>query len=473
MSETTAGYPRTVGSEPVLRGGGWPGLSGLGMRGQRARQRVRVTRWHAWLVAICLLGLGVRLFYLFHWLYPTPVQGDPFYYHEAANLFADGRGWPDPYELRLSGHYLADAQHPPLTSVLLAIPSLLGFTSFLAHQLFSCLLGVGAVGLVAFTGRRVAGPATGLVAAGIAAVYPGMWLNDPLVMSETTGILTCSWLILAAYRLRERRSVGTAAVLGLALAAVMLARAELALLALVLVVPVVGLARGVAWRRRAGLLAVAALTSVLAVAPWIGYNLARFAEPEYLSTGLGTTLAVTHCPATYHGSRLGWWSFDCVLGLPPAPQERSERDAFYRHEALAYMRAHTDRLPVVAVARLGRTWGVYHPWQQARLDVIELRPIGLSQLGMVMLWGIEVAAAAGVVVLVRRRQPLLPLLAVPIAVSLATVVVYGTTRFRAAAEPALVLLAAVALTAAAERLLTRLRATASAGTPNAFELAGN
>ncbi len=130
---------------------------------------------------------------------------------------------------------------------------------------------------------------------------------------------------------------------------------------------------------------------------------------------------------------------------------------FYRHEAMTYLRAHSDRLPVVAAARLGRTWGVFHPWQQVRLDTIELRPIGLSQLGMVTLWAVEVASAAGVVVLVRRRQAVLPLVAVPIALSLATVIVYGTTRFRAAAEPALVLLAAVAITAAAQALHRRAR----------------
>ncbi|WP_248812176.1 glycosyltransferase family 39 protein [Frankia sp. AgPm24] len=456
MSETTAGYPRSVEARSMPRGGGWPWLAGFGGLGH-ARHRAPIRRWRTWLALICLVGLGIRLFYLVHWLHPVPVQGDPYYYHEAANLFADGRGWPDPYELRLSGHYVADAQHPPLTSVLLAIPSLFGFTSFLSHQIFSCLLGVGAIVLVALAGRRVADPATGLVAAGLAAVYPGMWLNDPLVMSETTGILTCAWLILAACRFRDRRGRLDAAVLGLALAAVMLARAELALLAFVLVVPLIGLARGLAWRRRLGLLALATLTSVLAVVPWTIYNLTRFSEPEYLSTGLGTTLAVTHCPATYYGEHLGWWSFDCVLALPPAPSERSERDVFYRHEAMTYLRAHSDRLPVVAAARLGRTWGVFHPWQQVRLDAIELRPIGLSQLGMVTLWAVEVAAAAGVVVLVRRRQAVLPLVAVPIALSLATVIVYGTTRFRAAAEPALVLLAAVAITAAAQALHRRAR----------------
>ncbi|MCK9897157.1 glycosyltransferase family 39 protein [Frankia sp. AgB32] len=436
--------------------------AGPGGRGRRTVV-ARPSRWPLWLAALCLLGFGVRMFYLFHWLHPMVALGDAYYYHQAANLFASGRGWPDPYELRETGRYIADAQHPPLTSALLAVPSLLGFTSFVSHQVFSCLLGVCSIVVVALAGRRMAGPATGLVAAGLAAVYPGMWLNDPLVMSETTGILACSCIILAGFRFVDRRRMSDAAWLGLALAAVMLARAELALLALTFVVPLVGLARRASWRRRAALLAVAAATCTLAIAPWVAYNLERFREPEYLSTGLGSTLAVTHCPTTYAGPQLGWWSYDCARALPKPPLERSERDVFYRDAAADYIRTHSDRLPVVAAARLGRTWGFYHPWQQIHFDQVELRPPGPSTAGMVTLWLLEPTALAGVVVLRRRRVATLPLVAVPITLSLATLVVYGTTRFRAAAEPALVLLAAVAITAAAEWL--RSRPGRTSGTP--------
>ncbi len=440
-----------------------PGMPGApGGRWRRALV-ARPSRWPLWLVALCLLGFGIRMFYLFHWLHPMVPLGDSYYYHQAANLFADGRGWPDPYELRETGRSIADAQHPPLTSALLAVPSLLGATGFLSHQVFCCLLGVCSIAVVGFAGRRLAGPVTGLVAAGVAAVYPGMWLNDPLVMSETTGILTCSCLILAGLRFADRRRVADAAWLGLALAAVMLSRAELALLALTLVVPLIGLARQAPWHRRAGLLAVATAICVLALAPWVAYNLERFREPEYLSSGLGSTLAVTHCPTTYAGPQLGWWSYDCVRALPEPPLERSERDVFYRDAAVSYLRTHSDRLPVVAAARFGRTWGFYRPWQQLHFDQVELRPHGLSTAGLVMLWVLEPTALAGVVVLRRRRVTTLPVVAVPITLSAATLVVYGTTRFRAAAEPALVLLAAVAVTASLEWLGSRSGRTL--GTP--------
>jgi hypothetical protein len=393
-------------------------------------------------------------------MYPAQVSGDPFYYHHAANLFADGEGWPDPYDLLLDGVYVHDAQHPPLTSMLLALPSVLGFTGFGAHQVFTCLLGALSVAVVGLAARRAAGPAAGLVAAGIAAVYPGMWLNDALVMSETTAILTCSLLLLAAYRFWERRRAADAAWLGAALAAAVLARAELALLALTCVAPLVLLAREATLRRRAVLLAVAGAACAALVAPWAAYNLARFDEPEFVSTGLGSTLAVTHCQATYSGPHTGWWSFDCIRRWErdgAVPVERSERDGFYREKAYAFIGDHTGDIPRVALARLGRTWGLYHPWQQVQLDAIELRPQSLSRAGMVSLWVLEAGAVAGVVLLRRRRALCLPLLSVPVALSAATVMVYGTTRFRAAAEPAVVVLAAVAVTVAGAALHRRLR----------------
>ncbi|OHV36488.1 glycosyl transferase [Pseudofrankia sp. EUN1h] len=453
--------------------------------------RPRDRRWWLLLTLIMAVGLGVRLWYLFGWMHPAVVQGDPLYYHEAANLFADGRGWPDPYELHLNHRYVPDAQHPPLTSALLALPSLVGLSTFLEHQVFECLLGTLAILIVALTGRRAAGPAAGLVAAGLAAVYPGMWINDPLLMSETTGILACSVVLWLAYRFWDRRGYLDAALLGLATAAAALARAELLLLAVFLVTPLVLLARSpggpaahrpadagalpaarASWRRRVGMLAAAGAACVLTIAPWAVYNLSRFSEPEYLSTGLGTTLAVTHCDTTYHGTFLGWWDFKCILKIQNEPTERSERDVFYREAAYRYIGDHKAELPKVALARAGRTWGVFRPFQQVRFDTIESRPVGLSKVALFSLWVLLAAGAVGAVLLRRRRALLLPLLALPGALTVASTMVYGTSRFRAVAEPAVVLLAAVAFASIRARFVPRgrhsgSRATARAGQPAA------
>ena len=51
------------------------------------------------------------------------------------------------------------------------------------------LLGIAAVVVIGLLGYRLAGPAAGLVAAGIAAVYPQLWINDGVLLSESIVVL--------------------------------------------------------------------------------------------------------------------------------------------------------------------------------------------------------------------------------------------------------------------------------------------
>jgi hypothetical protein len=290
-----------------------------------------------------------------------------------------------------------------------------------------------------------------------------MWINDPLVMSETTGILACSVLLWLSYRFWARRGLLDAAWLGLATAAAALARAELILLAVLLVTPLILVARPASWLRRLGLLAAAGAACAAAIAPWALYNMSRFDQPEYLSTGLGSTLAVTTCDSTYSGPSIGFWDFGCVVRITGAPTERSERDVYYRKVAYRYIGSHESAFPKVALARVGRTWGVFRPFQQIRLDEIESRPLGVSRAALFSLWALLAAGVAGAVLLRRRRALLLPLIALPGTIALASTVIYGTSRFRAVAEPAVVLLAAVAFTAARRMVVPSGRHSAPRG----------
>jgi uncharacterized membrane protein YoaK (UPF0700 family) len=77
-----------------------------------------------------------------------------------------------------------------------------------------------------------------------------------------------------------------------------------------------------------------------------------------------------------------------------------------------------------------------------------------------MYYALAVGTVAGVVVLRRRRIPVLPLLAPIISVALTVSVTFGETRYRALAEVSLVVLSAVAVDAAL-RALGRRRAPSS------------
>jgi Dolichyl-phosphate-mannose-protein mannosyltransferase len=421
-------------------------------------------RWVLALLAICALGLGIRVAYtLDHDIDTpdTPIGGDARYYHDAANLLADGEGFVHPYYLA-DGRREPGADHPPGYQVALAVPSLLGFDSVRDHQLFSSLLGTVTVGLVGIAGLQVAGRRTGLVAAFIAAVYPNIWMNDAAVMSETLALLCGVLVVIAAYAAWQRPSLGRFAWVGAAIGLATLARAEAALLVPLVAWPLAAWAIGPSGARaRLERAALATVVSGLVLAPWVVPNLVRFDEPTTLSTQLGPTLDVANCDLTYSGPDLGSWSVLCaqasdveVKAEPDfATIDRSVIGNRLTDKAVTYASDHADRLPVVVAARFGRAFGLYVPGTQLKFDrFAENRPMSWSQVGLGMYYVLAVASVAGVVVLRRRRVPSFPLVALVVSVAVTVVLFYGSTRFRAPAEPALVILAAVAVDALVRRL---------------------
>jgi 4-amino-4-deoxy-L-arabinose transferase-like glycosyltransferase len=298
-------------------------------------------------------------------------------------------------------------------------------------------------------GRRIASPRAGLVAAGIAAVYPNFWLNDGLVMSETLVILTTAVVVLAAYRFWQAPRRATAIALGATLGLAALTRAEDILLVPLVVIPLAFVVR------RVRLAVLACAVAALVLAPWTIYNLTRFSRPVLLTNGLGPTLQVSYCNRTFYGSFTGYWSFPCISTVPLPRGDESVQSDFFRARAVKYARAHEARLPVVVLARVGRAWALYRPGQQITLDRIETRELWASRVGLGMYYVLALASVGGVVALRRRRVPVFPLLALVATVTVTVAVTFGQTRYRAAAEVAVVALAAVAIDAVLSRRVAR------------------
>ena len=189
------------------------------------------------------------------------------------------------------------------------------------------------------------------------------------------------------------------------------------------------------------------------IAPWVGFNLARFHDPTFVSTNDGLTLAGANCPSVYYGASTGFWSLAC--GQNPPPGDQSQVSSALRRRGLDYMKQHLSRVPLVVLARLGRTWSLFRPLDMVKFNTGEDREEWVTRLGLVAYYPTLVLAIAGAVVLWRRRaRAVLWAVLVPvIIVTINTVVTYGQTRFRAGAEPALALLAAFGAVA----LYTRLR----------------
>jgi 4-amino-4-deoxy-L-arabinose transferase-like glycosyltransferase len=418
-----------------------------------ADERERARFWR-WLIIVTAAGLAIRVAYVLLVRRDVDVGGDALYYHFGANLLADGQGFIVPLA-NLRGVILQAADHPPLYLVWLALPSVIGLDTPVWHMLWSCLLGGATVLVTGLAGREIAGPRVGLIAAALAAVYPNIWSHDGILQSETMAILAVAVAILLAYRYWHRPSLGRIAALGALCGVAALTRSELLLLLPFVVVPLLVFTRTLDVRKRLKWLAVSGLATVVVLAPWVGYNLTRFKHPVLLSTGYEVTLLTASCDTTYYGPLLGYWSQDCGIVTPPR-DDQSQRALAYRRAAFDYIGNHKERVPIVVAARWGRITGLFRPTQQVRLDyVVEGRERWVAWSSLGMFYVIASLAIAGAVVLRRRRVPVYPLVALPVIVLISVAMTFATNRYRAIAEGALVLLAAVAIDAGVRWLRAR------------------
>jgi 4-amino-4-deoxy-L-arabinose transferase-like glycosyltransferase len=385
-----------------------------------------------WLAAIVAFGVAIRVAQtLLVAPWPPGIFNDEAYYATLARLIEQGEGFVRPGEFYGAGLSLPTAERAPLFPVALAGLAKLGLTGG-DGRLLGLLTGGGTIVVLGLLGRRLAGPRAGLVAAGLAALYPTLIAADGALMTESLYGLLAAASLLAAYHLVEAPSAGRAIVLGVVVGLAALSRGEALLLLPLLLVPLV--------RRPGGLRAAAVVCLAFAVvlAPWTVRNWIVFDRPVLVATEAGETLAGANCEQAYYGNRIGTWVFTCVE-FSGRGNEAAELNEAGR-EGIRYARDHAERVPLVAVARLARTWGVYAPFR-----VPEGRASWVMYLGAGLYFVLVPLAVYGLIVLRRRGIPVWILTTPFITVTLTALVAYGSVRFRHSAEVSLVVLAAVAL----------------------------
>jgi 4-amino-4-deoxy-L-arabinose transferase-like glycosyltransferase len=396
------------------------------------------------LLLIGAAALVFRVGYVLVAKHDARLEGDEIQYNAQANQLAAGHGFSDAFDGKPT------AEHPPATSLALAPVSWVvkqfdrSSDRVLAHRLTMAVLGSVVVVVVGLIGRSVAGDRAGCWAAGIAALYPNLWINDALVMSETLAALAVALAILLAYRLARHPTALDAVWLGLTCGAAMLVRAELGLLLPCMVAPAILWLRAIDMRRRLGLLAVSVVLAGAVAALWVVPNLVRFDEPVLFSTNDGLTLCGANVDSVYYGRGIGLWSLECAFR--PVPEgDRSVKSNALRKDAFEYIGDHTKRVPVVVLARVGRVWSVWDPSGMVRYNENEDRDRVVSWLGFATFWLLVPVAAYGALVLHHRRVSLTPLLSQVVMVTIIAAATYGLVRFRVPAEVSIVVLAGVAI----------------------------
>jgi 4-amino-4-deoxy-L-arabinose transferase-like glycosyltransferase len=407
------------------------------------------------LLLVALAALVLRVGYVAFAKTNQPIHGDQLFYNAEANRLARGDGFLEPFDPQaLSRGVIREgkdpaADHPPLTVIVLAPVSFVTSQALIPQRLTMAVLGTVAVVIIGLLARRLAGDRAGWIAAGIAAIYPNLWVNDGLIMSETIATLVVALALFYAYRLIREPNVWNALIVGALCGLAALTRAELVLLVPLLAVPAALVARSVATAQRWKLAGIGVLGAAVLVAPWVGYNLARFEEPTYLSTNDGIALLGSNCDSVYYGDGIGLTDLKCLGSNPRGDQSVDSK--IFRDRAFDYIRDHKKRAVLVAFARVGRTWSLYRPWDMVSYNKGEGREGWVTTLGLIAYYPLLIAAVGGWVVMRRRRRRSWPLLVPALIVTIASAATYGQTRFRVPAEPTIVVLAAVAIAAVVAR----------------------
>ena len=407
-------------------------------------------------VAAGVVALGALVLRLvlgrFEPLPPTRgVLADEAWYVRVAHNLLEGRGFTTPY----FPFHAPTALHGPLTVLLLVPAGAVEPFGYTAQRATVALLGALAVLVLAYVGRDLAGPRVGLLAGVLAAIYPGLWVNDLVATSEAPAVLLLAVVVLLVVRYRREPTTRRVVLLGLVLGLLALTRAELALLGVLLVVPAVLSATRSSSARlldAVRALAVVGVLAVVVVAPWSAYNASRFHRPVLVSNDLGQTLVGANCPQSYYGPLTGYDGLTCwvpvyarVIRAHPHANE-AQYDWYFRSAALSYATAHWHRWPVVGVMRELWLWSLWRPGYPVFTSAYYLgRADWISWTQIAAFWLLTPFAVAGFVIARRRRLLLWPLVTMVAFTAAVGLLVTPHLRYRIPTEIVWVLLGAIAV----------------------------
>lgn len=181
-------------------------------------------------------------------------------------------------------------------------------------RVMSVLMSSASIPLMAMVGRRAApagwGIYVGAVTALIVAVNPAIWVGDSMLNNETELVVVLPLFLLACYRVLDQPEWPSWLLLGVAMAALILTRVELAGL-VVIVTPFLVYRSRPDWAARLRSAAVFGTALIVLLGVYSGWNRLRLGAGSPGPTSVfGIVLNAGSCDTAFHGDMRGLW-FPC------------------------------------------------------------------------------------------------------------------------------------------------------------------
>jgi 4-amino-4-deoxy-L-arabinose transferase-like glycosyltransferase len=369
------------------------------------------------LVAILLLGLGLRLDYA--WEGRAPVYDAAAYAAIAANLdrghgFTVGKAATQP----------SDNYSPGLPLLAAAVYKVSGGVHERLARLILAMIGALSVLFAYLIGRRLSGPAAGLIGAAAIAIYPALLEYQGMLMSEPLAAALLSGSVLAMLWAGDRTASSSALrwsgswpwlVPGLLLGATAMVRPEYLAVTALLALVVCARRAQADWRRSLAQAAILAAGVALVIAPWTIRNAEALGRFVPISTGGGQVLfAGTYLPSDGNPERVGAE----VVARHPGIFSPADARRLRLEQILATLAAH--RYPDVesdkALSRMGRD----QFWDDISEEPLEYAGFVAAKIGHIwshgpravmreplweaLHWALIALGLFGLAVLARRRR---------------------------------------------------------------------
>lgn len=354
----------------------------------------------------------------------------------------------------LNPHMPTVGRAPLWPGIIAAFDVLFG-PSNLFVRLFLCLVGSGTCVLVYLFAQEVFNKQIALLAGILASIYPGLFIYDGWLYSESlyTFLLLafCYTLLLLQQTGKYKWAVASGTMLGL----FSLTRPNgLLILGLVFLWGIIFVQKKIlSWRVVATSIAIICLIALALVTPWTIRNYQTTHRFVPVATGDGFVLLGAYNDMIFDNTPFrGLWIRPSLahpeivrhyLGCQGECEVRQNSD--YERYAWLWVQSHMSEMPPLLSLHFLAMWTPATPEADLPMNQFPARHSSQIVVGMIQTMSIPIfiLAAFGLVVTLRRKWRQLLLIYLVIGLTIGECLIfYGSSRFRAPIEPMLVILLA-------------------------------